>query len=285
MITVANTAVPTVSAICQVGATPIFCDVDPATALIDIAQISPLQTRKTKAVLPVHLFGNVVDIREIRRHLRPDVWIIEDCAQAHGATLDGQHVGNQGDAAAFSFYPTKNLGAFGDAGYCTSPHPAVIDKMRVVHNLGMDSRGIAVSQGVNARMDELQAALLRVKLPLLGGYIQRRQSIAALYARTLPDDLKLGVAPNVQASYHQYVVKIPNRDLIKSLLLDEGIQTKVHYPVPIHQMEPFKSYARHLPHTEDLCAKILSLPAFPEITDAEVDRVCRALSSALECSP
>lgn len=290
VVTVANTAVPTVSAIRQVGARPRFCDVDPETALMDVEALAPLLDARVKAIVPVHLYGGVANVPRIRELVgdRP-IAILEDCAQALGSTLDGKNVGVLGDAAAFSFYPTKNLGAFGDGGLCVSMRPEVAERMRRVRVYGMDAEGEALFDGQCSRLDELHAALLHVKLRRLPDALARRRSLAERYDRMLGAGVRrLRAAPGARNAPHLYVVRVRDRTRVREALAKRGIGTGVHYPMPIHRMTAYRDLghaAGSLPHTERLAAEVLSLPLYPELTEAAVDEVCAALEEITGGAP
>jgi dTDP-4-amino-4,6-dideoxygalactose transaminase len=285
VVTVANTAVPTVAAIREVGALPVFCDVAEETALMDPERLEAALGERTRVVVPVHLFGNAVDVDALRERLggRP-VRILEDCAQAQGASLRGRPVGTFGDAAAFSFYPTKNLGAVGDAGACVTRDPGLAAAMRSLRSYGLDA-GEAVREGVNARLDELQAAVLNAKLPRLARDLARRRSLAARYDRDLPPGVRpIAPAPGVEHARHLYVVRVAERARVREALRERGIDTALHYPLPIHRMRAyaFLGYAPgSLPVTERLGEEILTLPLYPELGEEAVARVCAALADAL----
>lgn len=286
VITVANTAVPTVSAIRMAGATPVFCDVNLDTALMALESLPQLVTDRTRAVIAVHLFGNMVNIPQLRSMLdRKNIQIIEDCAQCHGATLNGAMAGTLGDASAFSFYPTKNLGAYGDAGLAASSDASLVSKMKSIRMYGFEETGYAEREGINTRLDELQAAVLNVKLPHLKGAVDRRRAIATRYSAGLSDKaVRVVAAEGVLHAHHLYVVRIKERESVRTELSAQGIATGIHYPHPIHLMRGygFLGYLPGaLPNTERLAGEILSLPMYPELTDAEVDRVIDVLNRAL----
>lgn len=287
VITVANTAVPTVSAIRMAGATPVFCDVSPATALMDLDAVPALLTERTRAVIAVHLFGNMVDIQRLRALVAErGVRVIEDCAQCHGATLNGAMAGTLGDASAFSFYPTKNLGAFGDAGLAASPDAALVKDMKRIRMYGFEESYYAEREGINTRLDEMQAAVLNIKLPHLTAAVERRRAIAGRYNAGLSTRIQRVVAgAGVRHAHHLYVVRVAERDRVKAALARQGIATGIHYPHPIHRMRGyhFLGYAEgSLPHTERLAQELLSLPMYPELADAAVDRVIEAMNRAVE---
>jgi dTDP-4-amino-4,6-dideoxygalactose transaminase/nucleoside-diphosphate-sugar epimerase len=284
VVTVANAAVPTVAAIRAVGARPVFCDVDPKTALIDPENLAWRLSARTKGVIVVHLFGGVVDVARVRRITDPrGLFVIEDCAQAHGAKLQGRSVGLLGHVAAFSFYPTKNLGAFGDGGMCVSTDPSLADLLRSLRTYGLDEYGEAQVDGYCSRLDELQAALLSVKLRHLPEQLERRRQIAARYDVALdPTIVRIASTRGALNAPHLYVVRVKQRDRIRTEMARKQIGCGVHYPKPVHRMPAYADlgYAEEsLPHTERLCREVLSLPLYPELTNAAVDRVCDTLNS------
>lgn len=287
VVTVANTAVPTVSAIREVGAIPVFCDVEPDTALIDLCKIEDCINKRTRAIVPVHLFGNVVDVPAIMALIGSrSISVVEDCAQAHGGKLSGGPAGPMagtfGQAAAFSFYPTKNLGAYGDAGICYSRDPELVSKMRSIRTYGFEDRYYAEREGVNSRLDPIQAAVLRIKLTRLPEYVRLRQEIAARYDRLLsPKIARIATRIGTEHARHLYVVRLPDRDNLRTRLQERGIQTGIHYPFPIHLMPAyaFLGYqAGSLPVTEQLAAEVLSLPLYPELEEEQIARVCAELN-------
>jgi dTDP-4-amino-4,6-dideoxygalactose transaminase len=278
VITVSNTAVPTVSAIRMTGATPVFCDVEADTGLIDLNLINSVITHRTKAVIAVHLFGNLVNIQYLRKLVEHrGIKIIEDCAQALGATYDGKMAGTLGDIAAFSFYPTKNLGAFGDGGICISKDHTHIKEMKRIRMYGFDETYYALREGICSRLDEVQAAVLNVKLQYLPKFIERRRYLSSLYEKGLDKKIvRMTVSKQVEHARHLYVVKVHNRKEVREFLTSRGISTGVHYPFPIHLMEgySFLGYkAGNFPVTEMLANQILSLPLFPELTDDAVNTI------------
>ena len=284
--TVSNTAVATVAAIELVGARPVFVDVDEATFTLSPAGLAQAihqvhsgrfpQLGRPKAIIAVHLYGHPAGMPAIldiaRRH---QLLVIEDCAQAHGAALNGRQVGSMGDIAAYSFYPTKNLGALGDGGAVATNNPELADNVRLLRQYGWRERYISLVPGLNSRLDPLQAAVLRVKLPYLAQDNRQRRAWAALYAETLAG---AGVilpreAPGASHVYHQYVILAPQRDALQRRLQAHGIGTQVLYPVPIHQQPAYAGripLVTPLPTTEALAHEILSLPIYPELTADEI---------------
>jgi len=286
VVTVANTAVPTVSAIRETGATPVFCDVDPRTCLMDLSKLESCITGHTKVILPVHLFGNVVDIpRVFEIGGDRNIAVLEDCAQAHGARLNGRMAGTMGTAAAFSFYPTKNLGAYGDGGLCFSRDANVVQRMRSIRMYGFENDHQSMREGVNSRLDEVQAAILGVKLVHLDVWVRGRQRLAAHYHAGLPRGVEhVAAGAGVEHAYHLFVVKVDDRDVVRQKLREQGIATAVHYEYPIHLMPGYgflECQQGDLPETEALAQQILSLPLYPELPEESVDRVCEALNDAV----
>ncbi len=285
VITVSHTAVATIAAIEQIGAVPVFCDIDPPTRCLAPATVGTCVTRKTKALVPVHVYGQPAPMKELvsiaNQH---NLKIVEDCAQAHGALINGQKVGTFGDAAAFSFYPTKNLGAIGDGGAVVSNSLAVSEACRWLREYGWRERYISHFSGVNSRLDEIQAAILRVKLPLLEKDNARRRAIAERYSVALAG--KPGVrlpaeVPGTLHAMHLYVLEHPEREALRSILTAKNIGTAIHYPQPVHLQPAYAGRIRGgnaLPVTEALYQQILSLPMYPELSDEQVDRICAVLS-------
>lgn len=288
IVTVPNTAVPTVSAIRAVGAMPVFVDVDPNTALMDLDQVSAVVGERTKVVVPVHLYGNMVDVERLRQvldGLGSRASIVEDCAQAQGASLRGRLAGTLGDVGAFSFYPTKNLGAYGDGGACWTADPVLAARLRSHRMYGFENAYYAERDGINSRLDPLQAAVLSTKLPHLAGWVQRRQALAERYDRGLPRGVvRIAPAPGVRHGYHLYVVQVDDRDAVRAALQQRGIGSGVHYATPIHRMRAFAALpcsTQSLPHAERLAQRVLSLPMWPELEEAAVDRVLAALAAVV----
>jgi len=288
VITVANTATATVAAIDLVGATPVLVDVDPATSVMDPESLEEVLSsaagRSVRAVIPVHLYGHPAEMPAIREIAdRHGLYVIEDCAQAHGAEIEGRKTGTWGHAAAFSFYPTKNLGALGDGGALVTGDAKLAERARAIKQYGWRERYVSAVPGMNTRLDEVQAAVLRVKLPYLDRDNERRRRLAKRYDRALASTgIETPAARrDIRHVYHQYVIRTPRRDDLRRHLEAEGIGTAVLYPVPIHLQPGYCDRVRlgpgGLPHTERLAARILSLPIYPELTDAQVDRVAAAV--------
>lgn len=288
VVTVSNTAIPTVSAIVTTGATPRFVDIDPSTYLMNTGQLEAALSPRTRCLLPVHLFGQCVDMSAVRAVAeRHDLAVLEDCAQATGAEQQGHRAGSMGDAAAFSFYPTKILGAYGDGGMVLTGRADLAAHLRRLRMYGTEGSYYAEEHGYNSRLDEMQAAILLRKLTRLDGYIARRQALARRYdERLATSGLTLPVTASGNShAYYVYVVRHPERDRILRELAARDIHLNVSYPWPIHTMRGYASlgYAEgDLPATEAAAREIFSLPMYPALTDAEQDRVCEALRDVLK---
>ena len=282
VIAVANVGMPPVAAIKEAGATPVFVDVDPVTRNIDPALIEAAITPRTKVVLAVHLFGHPVDVDAIRSVTQPrGIKLLEDCAQAHGARYKGRRVGSLGDAAAFSFYPTKNLGAYGDGGCVTTNDADVADRARLLRGYGWRKQYLSESHGFNSRLDELQAAILRVKLRHLDAANEERRRRAAIYDEALHGVTTPATAEWAAPVYHLYVIETDHRDALKDALNEAGIGTGIHYPLPSHLQPACTDLGLGqgaLPVTEALAGRILSLPMYPELPIEQVERVAQTVS-------
>jgi dTDP-4-amino-4,6-dideoxygalactose transaminase len=290
VITVANTFIATTEAISQVGAQPVFVDIRRDTMLLDPDRLAQAVTPRTKAIIPVHLYGQPCEMDTILSIARQnDLKVIEDAAQAHGARWRGRRVGGIGDATCFSFYPGKNLGAYGDAGAVVSNDHELVEGIRMLANHGRKSKYIHSREGVNSRLDGLQAAILRVKLRHLDEWNEARRQIADRYRSVLEGfPLELPVTgPDSEPVWHLFIIRIADRDRVRAVLRERGIDTGVHYPCPLHLQPAYGRLglsAGDFPETERAAAQILSLPIFPELTDAEVDRVAAAVGEALATS-
>ena len=289
--TVSHTAVATVAAIEMVGATPVLIDIDPLYYTMDASELArvldqpPPGLPPIRAVLPVHLYGQAADLDPIiaacQRH---GAALVEDCAQAHGARLHGQRVGTFGDAATFSFYPTKNLGALGDGGAVVTRAPNDAVEIGALRQYGWHKHYISDTVGVNSRLDELQAAILRVKLAHLDAGNARRQAIAAAYDSALAGTGLTPPArrPDAEHVFHLYVVRAPERDAMQARLRAAGVATGIHYPMPVHLQPAYRGRVAMGPsgctHTERAATEVLSLPLYPELTDAQVEQVCSVLT-------
>ncbi|MSQ26594.1 MAG: DegT/DnrJ/EryC1/StrS family aminotransferase [Dehalococcoidia bacterium] len=284
VITVPNTAVATIAAIELSGATPVLVDVAPHGLNIDLALVEAAITSRTRAILPVHLYGRSAEMAPLieiaRRH---GLRIIEDACQAHGASYHGRRVGGWGDIGCFSFYPTKNLGGVGDGGMVTTNDPALAERLRLLRTYGWAERDRSVLKGMNSRLDELQAAILRVKLRHLDEWTARRRALAARYTEALCG--LASVRPPEAAVdgghvYHLYVVRSPQRDRLRDFLAQRDIGSLVHYPHPIHLQEPYRELGHgpgSFPQAEQAAVEILSLPLHPWLTDDQADEVIAAL--------
>lgn len=283
VITTAHTFIATVLAIAEAGATPVLVDCDPEFGLIDVSKIEAALTPRTKAILPVHLYGQPADMDPIleiaRRH---NLAVIEDACQAHGALYKGQRCGSLGDIAAFSFYPGKNLGAYGDGGAVTTNRADLADKVTLLRNYGQRVKYEHLEKGGNSRLDTVQAAVLRVKLRHLDDWNAGRQRAAASYGRALAGSA-LGlpkVVPYGTHVFHLYVVRTPDRAGLQKALDAAGSQHGIHYPIPVHRQKAMADLGYGegaFPVAEALAPQILSLPMFPELSDDQIDRVAAAI--------
>jgi len=279
VITTPFTAIPTYSAIRHVGARPVFVDIDPETFLLDLNQIERVLTSRTKAVVPVHLFGNAVDIERLREIVGPDVFILEDCAQSHGASVRGRKTGALGDISAFSFYPTKNLGAYGDGGIILTDNGEFAERVRLRRMYGMINKDEFVMDGINSRLDELQAAILRVKLKYLDEMNARRAELAALYADLLDEKYiqPQAVKTDIQSVYHVYsALCVEKRDALVAFLEKRNIQTNVYYPMPLNRQKGFLTtfgFSASLPVAENVSRRVIALPFYPEIPERTIRQV------------
>lgn len=282
VITVANAGIYAVATIDAVGARPIPVDIDPATHTIDPAAVARAVSPRTKAILLVHLYGGVADLDAILALAsQRGLSVIEDCAQSHGATLHGRRVGSFGDVATFSFYPTKNLGAYGDGGAVAARDPAVLDRLRLLRNYGWRQQYLSEIKGTNSRLDELQAAVLRVKLRHLDDWNAARRALAARYTADLRGVVTPVERPDSSHVYHLYVARAPRRNELRAYLQERGIGTGVHYPLPAHLQPAYEELdlgRGSLPETERAAEEIVSLPLYPELRDDEVDRVIRLVN-------
>jgi dTDP-4-amino-4,6-dideoxygalactose transaminase len=290
--TVSHTAVATVAAIEMAGAVPVLIDIDPLHYTMDPAELAAVLARPpaglppVRAAIPVHLYGQAADLGAIlplcARH---GVAVVEDCAQAHGAMLGQRRLGTLGEAAGFSFYPTKNLGALGDGGMVATGDAALAERLAALRQYGWRRHYVSDEIGVNSRLDELQAAILRARLPRLDAGNARRAAIAAHYDAALAGG---NIAPPARRPgavhvFHQYVLRVPDRAGVQAALRAHGIGTGVHYPVPVHLQPAYRGRVALGPagcrESERAAAEVLSLPMYPELTDAQVARVGEAIGS------
>jgi aminotransferase EvaB len=279
VITVPNTAIPTVSAIRMVGATPVFVDVSDATCLMQVESVEQKITSRTKAIVPVHLFGNAVPMRPLQEiAARNSIYIVEDCAQATGTRHEGRAVGTFGHVACFSFYPTKNLGAYGDGGLCYARDPELALSMRQLRMYGCGTRYDAEQEGVCSRLDELQAAILNVKLRHLNSSLRERQQVARSYnEHLLPSVRRVVPSESTSHTYHLFVIQTDRRAELIEELRREGIGHGIHYPAPVHLMKAYRFLGYKIgdfPIAETLAERIISLPCYPGMTSDMVERVC-----------
>ena len=287
VITVSHTAVATVAAIEQAGATPVLVDVEPGFLTLDPALLDEVLSERTRAVVPVHLYGQAADLTMIQSFCQLNgLALVEDVSQAHGATWNGARLGSIGHVGVFSCYPTKNLGALGDAGIVVTSDSAVAERLRRLRQYGWQERNLSLEPGVNSRLDEIQAAILRVKLRHLDSNNERRRVIAGNYSRAF-EGLPITV-PSIRSAsthvFHLYVAQVKDRDNFRRILAHKGVQTALHYPTPVHVQPAYKDRLRTsmgMAVTEQSSSRIVTLPLFPEMTDADADAVCAGVVSAL----
>lgn len=291
VITVSHTAVATVAAVELAGAVPIFADIDPLRMTMDPSSVREIfeqwhkkkladdRDLKIKAILPVHMYGQPADMPALSAIAKQyGVHLLEDCAQAHGADISGRRVGNWGDCAAFSFYPTKNLGGYGDGGALICSTSELREQANLLRQYGWRQRYISEVAGMNSRLDELQAALLRIRLKRLDIENDRRIQIAKMYNESLQDSC-LRLPASIEGTrhvYHQYVVRTPDRDRLQTFLDQNGVTTARHYPLAAHQQPAYAQRIHHLSlqHTDSLYQELLSLPMYPGLRDDQVERIC-----------
>ncbi len=288
VITTANTFIATALAISHAGAKPVLVDIDPQTYNMDVAQMEQAITPRTRAIMPVHLYGQPADMDSIlavaEKH---NLVVIEDAAQAHGARYKGKRTGSLGHAAAFSFYPAKNLGAFGDGGIVVTSSAETADRLRMLRNYGQRVKYYHDLQGFNRRLDTVQAAVLRVKLQYLDEWNSARRQHADRYSQLL-GSVKGVTIPTVadyaEPVWHLYVIRVADRSSLQQQLSDQGISTVIHYPVPVHMQAAYRDlgYAQGaFPVTEEYADQIVSLPMYAELTPDMVERVVQAISDAV----
>ncbi len=286
VITTANTFIATTEAISQTGARVIFADIDERTYNIDCKSFQEKITPRTKAVVPVHLYGQSADMEAIGRIANKHrLKLIEDASQAHLAEFNGKPVGSFGDCAIFSFYPGKNLGAYGDAGMVVTDDEVLAQKMRMLSNHGRINKYEHLMEGYNYRLDTLQAAVLNVKLKHLSKWTQQRREIAQIYDKMFKDCDVITPAIDHRAKhvYHLYVIRVKNRERLEKTLTQNGISTGIHYPRPLHLQKAYQylGYKKgDFPVTEQCAGEILSVPLFPELTSSEIDRIIQCIRQA-----
>lgn len=284
VITTVHTAIATAEAISLSGAKVVFCDIKEGTFNIDPEQIRQKITPRTRAIIPVHLYGQPADLDAILAIAREHrLAVIEDCAQAQGAKYKGRYVGTWGDVAVFSFFPSKNLGGFGDGGAVTAKDPQLMKRIRMFSNHGREAKYVHEFEGINSRLDAIQAALLRVCLPHVDEWNAKRREAARLYSRLLSSvrEVRAPVeAPDTEPVYHVYCIVVPDRDALRAYLKERGVATGVHYPYSLN-MQPAYAYLGQgegsFPNAEYACSHMLSLPMFPEITREEIEYVCSCI--------
>ena len=288
VITAANSFIATSEAITMAGAKVVFVDCDPRTYNIDTTKILSAITPRTKAIIPVHLYGQPADLPALQTIAREyGLFLIEDAAQAHGAEFEGKRIGVFGDIACFSFYPGKNLGAYGDGGAIVTNSEGWAMKCRMLGNHGRVKKYDHEFEGVNSRLDGIQAAILSVKLRHLEEWTKKRREIAKIYNELLKNSEVMTPveAPGVKHIYHLYVVRIPQRDAVQAALKTKGIDTGIHYPIPLPHLQAY----RYLGHTSDefpvttqYSREILSLPMYPELSKIQIEYVCDQLRNAIK---
>ena len=294
VVTVSLTAVATVSAIRKCGGIPVLVDINPETYTMDPDSLSVCLAsldrngKRPKAIVPVHLYGCPAEMASITEMAaRFEIPIVEDCAQAHGAEYRGRKVGAIGLLGAFSFYPTKNLGAFGDGGAVVTHHSGMAEEVRLLRQYGWRERYVSDKEGANSRLDEIQAAILRVKLRDLNNDNDARRHIAGIYSTHLQEcGIPIPVEPpHCKHVYHQYVIRVPRQDKFRTLLSESGIDTAIHYPLAVHQQAPYREFGRivSLVNTERAIHEIVSLPMYPQLGSDRAVRVCEAVTQALKC--
>ncbi|HON81998.1 MAG TPA: DegT/DnrJ/EryC1/StrS family aminotransferase [Methanoregulaceae archaeon] len=286
VITVGNSFVSNIDAILRNGAQPIFVDIEPDTLCIDPRQIKKQINKRTRAILPVHLYGHPADMNPIRECADDHaLFVVEDACQAHGSTYNGEKVGSIGDVSCFSFYPTKNLGAYGDAGIILTNDEDLASRVSMLRNYGQSEKYHHDISGFNSRMDEIQAAILRTKLRYLDSWNEKRRKCAYRYNEYLSQTSLVTPFEREDSRhvYHLYVVRAPERTVLMKKLLKKGIQTQIHYPVPVHRQPAYFRYGldRRLPITEVSCSEVLSLPMHPWLDDDQVRYITREVKDAL----
>jgi dTDP-4-amino-4,6-dideoxygalactose transaminase len=285
VITTPFTFIATASTISHAGAVPVFVDIDPRTFNLVPELVEKAVTPRTKAILPVHLFGQCAEMEPLVQIAhRHGLKVIEDAAQAIGAEENGQRAGSFGDIGCFSFYPTKNLGAYGDGGMITTNDPELAEKVDLLRRQGSKKKYLNEVLGFNSRLDEIQAALLRVKLKYLDEWVEGRQRVARRYSELLAGT---GVEtpyerPGVRHVYHQYTIRVPRRDELQAYLKAQGIGTMIYYPVPLHRLPLYAGLGYgdgSLPVSERVAGEVLSLPMYPELGEGQLQRVAEAISA------
>ncbi|MEM3730864.1 MAG: DegT/DnrJ/EryC1/StrS family aminotransferase [Candidatus Bathyarchaeia archaeon] len=277
VITASHTFIATVDAITRNGAIPVFVDINPETYCINPEKIEEKITKKTRAILPIHIYGHPADMNPILEIAQThNLYVIEDACQAHGAEYKGRKAGSMGDVACFSFYPTKNLGAYGDCGIIVTDNDEIATKLRMLRNYGQRQKYHHDFIGINSRLDEIQAAVLRVKLKHLDEWNDKRRENAKLYNELLANtEIVTPTEKNAKHVYHIYAIRCKKRESLQQHLLKNEIQTLIHYPIPVHRQKAYSNLSsnNNLPVTEKICKEILSLPMFPQLTKKEIEHV------------
>lgn len=286
VITAAHTFIATTEPVSQIGARPVFVDIQPDTYNLDPSRVEQAITPRTKAIVPVNLYGQPVEMEPLREIAsRRGLWLIEDAAQSHAAEYKGKRSGSLGDLGCFSFYPGKNLGAYGDAGAVTGNDESLLARVRKLRDHGRTSKYEHDEIGFGERLDALQAAILAAKLPHLERWTEARRGHARLYNELLADSdvITPFESPDVRHVYHLYVIRTPRRDAVLEYLKSKGIGAGIHYPVPLHRQPAYlkQGYGEvSLPVTEQIADKIISLPMYPELRQEQIEYVARALKEA-----
>ena len=290
VITSTHTFIATAEAICHVGARPVFVDINPETYCIDPNLVEAAITEKTKAIIPVHIYGNPCDMQALKQIAeKHQLFLIEDSAQAHLATYSGKTIGSLSDMATFSFYPGKNLGAYGDAGAVICQKPEHDGLLRKLRDHGRVSKYTHDIVGYNYRMDGIQAAILSIKLKYLPEWTELRKQHAAVYDEFFK---KLGIkviekTPNSSPVYHLYIIETDSRDELMEHLKANNISCGIHYPIPLH-LQPAFTYLEYkegsMPHAETACRRMLSIPIYPELSDEQITNICNTVGNFLSCS-
>ena len=278
-----HTFISSVDAIVRNGAKPVFVDINKNTYCINFEETESKITPKTRAVLVVHLYGRPVEMKKVleiaRKH---NLFVIEDACQAHGAVYRGMMVGAIGDVGCFSFYPTKNLGAYGDGGMIITNNKDLFERIRALRNYGSTKKYFFNLKGINSRLDELQAAILRVKLKYLDIWNERRREIAKIYddrIKNIEIVLPAGTSSDIKHVYHLYVIRHKDRDSLQRYLLEKNIQTLIHYPIPVHLQNSYRCESYDLPVTETCTKEILSLPLYPYLKNEEINYIVEVINS------
>ncbi len=286
VITVSHTATPTIAAIRMTGAIPVFVDVDEKTMVMNLDLVKNKITKNTKVILPVHLYGYPVDMKKIVRIARKhNLFVVEDSCQAHGARYSNKMVGTMGDIGCFSFYPTKNLGAFGDAGMMITNNKKLFDRARELRNFGEVDKYLNRIEGVNSGLDEIQAAVLNWGIDYLDRWNNTREDLALVYLRELGDlpiTLPFVGHDETKRVWHLFVIRTKERDRLRDFLKKNNIESAIHYPIPVFRQEAYRflGYSdADLPVTSKLSQEILSLPLYPELKESEVLKICKVIKS------